>query len=196
MLPLVLALFLFYFLHSWLASPTVKNWARSKWGLVKGYRLFYSAVSVITLLIVIWLLIRSPGVPLLKFSLAVQLIGLVIFLLGLALSFFSIVRFGLASFIGIRAEDNSRLVRSGIHGYIRHPIYTGIILASLGWFVLSPTLPVLITILFTFLYLPIGIHLEERKLIGQFGEEYIRYRNEVPGLLPTTILKSRSKHTS
>lgn len=196
MLALVLALFLFYFLHSWLASPAVKNWARSKWGLEKGYRLLYSIVSVITLLVVIWLLIRSPGAPLMKITLAVQLCGLVIMLLGLALSFLSIVRFGLAGFIGLKAEDNSRLVRSGIHGHIRHPIYTGIILASLGWFALSPTEPVLITILFTFLYLPIGIHLEERKLIGQFGEEYIRYRNEVPGLLPTTLLKRRSKHTS
>jgi protein-S-isoprenylcysteine O-methyltransferase Ste14 len=33
-------------------------------------------------------------------------------------------------------------------------------------------------------YLPIGIHLEERKLIATFGEAYRRYRGEVPALWP------------
>ena len=36
----------------------------------------------------------------------------------------------------------------------------------------------------TFVYLPIGIALEERKLIAAFGEEYRRYRREVPALIP------------
>jgi methanethiol S-methyltransferase len=36
----------------------------------------------------------------------------------------------------------------------------------------------------TFLYLPIGIHLEEGKLIAVFGEEYRKYREEVPALIP------------
>ena len=36
----------------------------------------------------------------------------------------------------------------------------------------------------TLVYLPIGIRLEEHKLIAQFGEEYRRYRREVPALFP------------
>jgi methanethiol S-methyltransferase len=117
-------------------------------------------------------------------------------LAGLALSFLSVMRFGALGFLGFQREAQGRLVRDGVHGRIRHPIYTGIIMAALGWVLLWPTVPVIISVLITFIYLPIGIQLEEQKLIGQFGEEYIRYRSEVPALVPSGKRAERKKPTS
>ncbi|MFT6214861.1 MAG: protein-S-isoprenylcysteine O-methyltransferase Ste14 [Roseivirga sp.] len=34
------------------------------------------------------------------------------------------------------------------------------------------------------IYLPIGIYLEEKKLIQTYGKAYIKYKEEVPALIP------------
>ncbi len=196
MFALLLALIVFYFLHSLLAATSVKVLAKAMFGSVKWYRLFYSITSTLLLVVVIWILYRSPSTPLIEIPITGKVIGTILIFFGMVLVSLSIFRTGIAGFLGLEPENNSGLVRTGAHGYIRHPIYAGIIVAAMGWAMLTPTLPVLLSIAITFIYLPIGIHLEERKLIGQFGEEYIRYRNEVPALLPSIELKRSGKQAS
>jgi protein-S-isoprenylcysteine O-methyltransferase Ste14 len=54
----------------------------------------------------------------------------------------------------------------------------------LGYFLFEPTLANLASALCIFLYLPLGIYLEEKKLIQQYGDRYIQYKKEVPAILP------------
>lgn len=70
---------------------------------------------------------------------------------------------------------------SGILGQVRHPWYSGAIL--LLW---SRNIDgaALVTNLVLTAYLLIGTLLEERKLILEFGEEYVKYRRKVPMLIP------------
>lgn len=81
-----------------------------------------------------------------------------------------------------KTED---LVTTGIYAYIRHPQYTGIILAALGTFVHWPTLP-------TLLMLPILIaayyklaEKEEREMESKFGQAYREYQERVPRFWPS-----------
>ncbi len=90
-------------------------------------------------------------------------------------------RFG--SFIGLRLEED-KLSYDGILGRVRHPIYSGLILITVGFFLFNPTIATLIFCLSVFLYLPVGIYLEEQKLIKQFGKDYLDYKAKVPMLLP------------
>lgn len=90
---------------------------------------------------------------------------------------------GLA-FLGLRKEINQGLVQEGLHGYMRHPIYTGTILVLIGLFGYHPTDIILLTDLVVLAYLPFGIRWEERKLIDEFGEEYLEYKKNVPALIP------------
>jgi protein-S-isoprenylcysteine O-methyltransferase Ste14 len=53
-----------------------------------------------------------------------------------------------------------------------------------GWLLMDGHDTALLVVGITFVYLPIGIALEERKLIAAFGEDYVRYRREVPALFP------------
>lgn len=184
MVHLILALVVFYSTHSVLAWTGVKRWVSVHWGLDRWYRLTYTLVSLAQLA---WVIIAYRGVhggtgssptPVLLVAGWVLLIG------GCVLSGSAVLRFGGAGFLGVLPERSTGLVRSGLHGHIRHPIYTGIIVASMGWLLLSWALPTIVVVGITLLYLPIGIHLEERKLIETYGEEYMRYKREVPSIVP------------
>jgi len=82
------------------------------------------------------------------------------------------------------------LKTTGIQAKIRHPLYSGTLLIFIGYFIFNPQLTNLIMLLSLFIYLPVGIRLEEKKLIDTFGEDYLRYKEKTPSLIPK--LKFRS----
>jgi protein-S-isoprenylcysteine O-methyltransferase Ste14 len=92
-------------------------------------------------------------------------------------------QYRLISFIGLKQETNE-FTRTGILQHVRHPIYSGTILVVIGFFLFTPTLATLISVSCILIYLPIGIYFEEKKLIKQFGEQYLSYKREVPSVMP------------
>jgi len=69
-----------------------------------------------------------------------------------------------------------------IYRFVRHPIQTGIFVGMWA----APTMSashLMFAGLMTF-YILIGLYFEERDLVRQFGERYLRYQREVPRLLP------------
>lgn len=61
------------------------------------------------------------------------------------------------------------------------------VLRCFGFWFFIPNVLNLVSILCVFLYLKIGIRLEETKLTEKYGDEYIRYMKEVPAVLPDLI---------
>jgi protein-S-isoprenylcysteine O-methyltransferase Ste14 len=54
----------------------------------------------------------------------------------------------------------------------------------LGALLFLPHWPMLVFVGVTFVYLPIGVHLEEQKLISEFGDTYRHYQSRVKMLVP------------
>lgn len=82
-----------------------------------------------------------------------------------------------------RAHEN--LVTDGLYGYVRHPLYVGSFLLGLGLtcVVGDWLLAVLFLVGFAVNHGSV-IQAEERELEAAFGDEYRRYRAEVPGFIP------------
>ena len=87
----------------------------------------------------------------------------------------------------VTLKQDHELVRHGPYRWVRHPIYTGLLVAILGCAVAEgewrgPVALALFTIAFV-----IKSGIEERYLTDQFGDAYARYRREVPALLPRLL---------
>lgn len=78
-------------------------------------------------------------------------------------------------------------IGTGIYSFVRHPIYTGTYML----FVFDPRMTDIKLLLYAILsiYILIGIHFEEKRLVWEFGDRYKRYRSRVPMLFPNPLRK-------
>ncbi len=90
--------------------------------------------------------------------------------------------------------DFSKLLTEGPYAYCRHPFYLTLIINQLS-------IPLLFTSwagLLTYVaFLPgwcVLIRLEERELIEYWGDEYIKYMERVPALIPMPKRKRGGRH--
>ncbi len=91
---------------------------------------------------------------------------------------------------GVVRKEGHRVVDTGPYGIVRHPIYTGSLLAMLGYVAVRARpfdflLGLLVLVFFT-----CKAHLEERFLQTEFGSDYTAYRQRVPMLVP--LLRRRA----
>ena len=126
-------------------------------------------------------------------------IGQVIFLgLAVLLFFLGGRNYDARQFLGIKQiregtsnkvlTDTGELDTSGVLGITRHPWYLATILFI--WARQLDASAILVNIILT-AYLIVGTYLEEKKLIREFGEQYLAYQNSVSMLVPYKWLKSK-----
>lgn len=81
-------------------------------------------------------------------------------------------------------ENTSLLVKSGIYGYIRHPLYLSIFLLGTG-IVLKDPAPLQVVLGFINLVaVYITARIEENEMISKFGNEYKVYMTETKMFIP------------
>jgi len=94
-----------------------------------------------------------------------------------------VVRLWSALYLGGR--KNRQLVTTGPYAVVRNPLYAGNLISAAGLGVLSESLLAGLFVLggAALIYRE-TISYEERKLLKKFGEDYRRYRRQVPMLIP------------
>ena len=176
-------------LHSWSAGPGAKA-LFGRW-LGRGYRLVYNLVSLASFLALMALGRRVAGVETLwqdaHWSGALGWAQAAAGLLGLAVLALALRGYDGAGLLGLRPlrgggeDDDGPLRTGGLNAYVRHPLYSGLLLLIWGMAV-TPLLAA--TAVWASLYLAFGIRSEERRLLARFGADYGLYRARVPMLIP------------
>jgi protein-S-isoprenylcysteine O-methyltransferase Ste14 len=80
--------------------------------------------------------------------------------------------------------DTTSIIMIGAYRYIRHPLYTSLLLLGLGAFLKDPSIPAGCLLATTFLgvYLTAGI--EEGHNLDRFGEKYKQYSKRTKRFIP------------
>ena len=81
-------------------------------------------------------------------------------------------------------ENTSVLVKSGLYGYIRHPLYLSIFLLGTGVMIKQPGMLQLILGAVNLVAIYITARIEEKEMIARFGEEYKDYMKETRMFIP------------
>jgi protein-S-isoprenylcysteine O-methyltransferase Ste14 len=82
-----------------------------------------------------------------------------------------------------RPQDSSELVQRGIYARMRHPLYTSVILTSLGWALIWQSVASLVAALVLIPFFHAKARREERWLCEKFPG-YAGYARRVPRFLP------------
>lgn len=112
-------------------------------------------------------------------SIVLGIIGLILLAFALLWVLIAQIQMGDSWRIGVDEKTTSPLVRRGLFGISRNPIFLGMIVMLMG---LILTLPTAITLLVTVLgivLLHIQVRLEEPFLLEQYGDDYREYQKQV-----------------
>jgi protein-S-isoprenylcysteine O-methyltransferase Ste14 len=155
-------------------------------GVMRFYRLFYNAFSVISFAPIVYLMITLPDKDLYRVPDPWSYLMLTGQGLSVLLLFVAVLQTDTLSFVGLRQifsdEKNGKLVTSGLYRYIRHPLYTfGLLIL---WLTPKMTLNSLTVYTSLTMYILVGAYFEERKLLREFGQKYADYKSATPMLVP------------
>jgi protein-S-isoprenylcysteine O-methyltransferase Ste14 len=81
-------------------------------------------------------------------------------------------------------KENHQLIQSGPYARVRHPIYSGLLLALIGTALFVGEWRAAFGVLLVFLAHGWKARREEALLAGQFGASYEEYRKPTGSLLP------------
>ena len=112
-----------------------------------------------------------------------QLLGAVLVAAGVFVAIAGVAALGRALTPFPRPAEGARLRQSGVYGWVRHPIYGGVSLSSLGWSLAWLSLPGVAFTALVFLFFDRKAAFEER-LLGARFPEYAAYARRVGKLLP------------
>jgi protein-S-isoprenylcysteine O-methyltransferase Ste14 len=183
----ILRFILFAVAHSLFATASVKKIFHGTDR--QGYRLCYNAVS---LAMFGWVMSAYRHSKVLYFVPGIW--GLIMYLLQLvviAILVICLKQTGAGEFFGFTKRTSSSFTSSGWYSIVRHPLY----FFSTLFMALNPVMTsqwLMLTIMAT-AYFIIGALVEERRLIVEFGDEYLHYQQRVPFFVPN-FAKLNSQH--
>lgn len=141
----------------------------SLWGVLVGWFILFSGV------------LHDRFFPM---NPAIDYTGLVLTIVGLSFAVWARLTIGQNWGDLITVQKDHELVRKGPYGIVRHPIYSGFMLATLGTAIIRGDLGGLISVALVVICWGYKARLEEAFMIQHFGAQYEAYMQQVKGLIP------------
>lgn len=111
--------------------------------------------------------------------------GIALMVAGLGVRLSAIVTLGRLFSVDVAIQDEHEVVRTGLYRRIRHPSYSGMIIAFAGFGIaLGNWASLALAVVPTTAVILYRISVEERAMVEEFGDAYARYREETYRLFP------------
>ena len=117
-------------------------------------------------------------------TLLTGLIADAVVLAGLIVSIWARITLGGNWSYSVTFKENHELIERGLYRYVRHPIYSGLLLMALGTAILVGKLLVFTVLVIVFLGVWIKWRQEELLLTRHFPQAYPDYKRRVRALIP------------
>ena len=190
----------FFGFHSLLASGKVKA-VITNFG--RNYRIYYRAgyntLSFLLLIPVLYTYLNTPSLWIFSPNVISVSGGIIFILSGGYIIVDSFKNYNTAEFLGtyqIKFHEEYKATGFSKHGWnnvVRHPLYFGSILLIVGLFIAIPVQKMAVSATLGLAYLIVGTSWEEKKLVKEFGDQYLEYRREVSMLLPIKYFIKRKR---
>jgi protein-S-isoprenylcysteine O-methyltransferase Ste14 len=109
--------------------------------------------------------------------------GYGIFILGTGIALIAAINLGKNLTPLPRPKENAELVQTGLYRLVRHPIYFGVIVLSIGWGLIQQSTLVWLYVVIIAIFFDIKSRKEERWLVERFSS-YTDYQGRVRKLIP------------
>ncbi|HTX09755.1 MAG TPA: isoprenylcysteine carboxylmethyltransferase family protein [Solirubrobacteraceae bacterium] len=116
-------------------------------------------------------------------SLIVATVGAVLFVCGIGLAIWARIHLGRNWGMPMTQRVQPELVTSGPYRFVRHPIYSGLLLALVGTALANNFLGLIIAVVLG-AYFYYAATVEERNLMAAFPTDYPAYRQHTKKLIP------------
>jgi protein-S-isoprenylcysteine O-methyltransferase Ste14 len=123
----------------------------------------------------------------LPWTMAGYWLGVVLLVAGLGFSVWARRRLGRNWSAVVTLKEDHELVRAGPYRWVRHPIYTGLLLGFVGSAIAVGEWRGVAAVALAIYALMLKIRLEEEWMIETFGDGYRQYRTEVRALIPFVL---------
>lgn len=164
----------------WLAVSVNAKAGKTRWTQFAGIRV----VAIIVILLLVRLRVFKGNAVVTNPWL--QGVGTAIFVLGLALAVWARVYIGRNWGMPMSRKADPELVTTGPYRTIRHPIYSGIILAMIGT-TIAVSVYWLAAAVFLGAYFAFSAVMEERHMAETFPTSYPEYKRSTKMLIPHVI---------
>jgi protein-S-isoprenylcysteine O-methyltransferase Ste14 len=161
------------------------------------YRIFYVFISLVLLIPLInytaqldnnVIIIYGPSLNIIRYVLISG--SLLMFFWAFFLNYDSLSFFGIRQALNFgkikKINPSEEVKRNGLLGIVRHPMYLSLIIYL--WCQTFRMSDIVVNIVLT-IYIIIATRLEEKKLVLEFGDTYVKYQQEVPMFIPFSKMK-------
>lgn len=149
-------------------------------------RLSYTALVIVGFYVVFSVDTVQPWMRLHLFpaSRAAEILGVVMTAAGIGFAIWARVYLGGNWSGAVTVKVGHQLVRTGPYRWVRHPIYTGLILALMGTALERRQLRGLIAVALVYVGFKMKSKIEERTMTETFGAEYTDYSRSTGAIVP------------
>lgn len=123
-------------------------------------------------------------IPLFPANLWLQSLGIALTVAGLGFAVWARAYLGTNWSGAVTVKVGHELVRTGPYRWVRHPIYSGMIMAMLGTALDRQQLRGLVAVVLLYAGFVIKSRIEERAMVSVFGAEYEEYKRSTGAIIP------------